>query len=176
MALFRSPVHVGGVKFRPINQGLTELAATIELPAGTVLTTSDTLRFFQVGSGVAIHELLVHCDELDTGTNTLTLNVGFLSHNTGVTASNATAYASAATIGQAGGTVRYEPLVAAPAANYTVQIVPAANANANAVGGGAKKITLTATLGPARAPVGILADYGSGNGGAYDFGRADPTV
>lgn len=176
MALFRSPVHIGGVKFRPIKQGLAEIAATVEIPASFVLTTADTLRFFQVGANVAIRDLVLKTDELDTGTNTLTLNVGFLSHNTGVTASNATAYAAAATVGQAGGAVRYEPTIAAPAANYTVQVVPAANANANAAGGGAKRLTMVATLEAARAPTGILTDFGSGNGGAYDHGRVDPSV
>jgi hypothetical protein len=72
--------------------------------------------------------------------------------------------------------VRYEPTIATPAANYTVQIVPAANANANAAGGGIKKISVTAVIGPATVQTGLLPDDGSGSGGAYDFGRADPSV
>lgn len=176
MAIFRSPAHVGGVKFRAVREGLTEIVSTIALPAGTLLTTADALRFFQIGANTQIHSLTLATDELDTGTNTLTLNVGFLSHNTGVTASNATAYAAAATVGQAGGVVRYEPTIATPAANYTVQVVPAANANANAAGTGIKRVTLAAVIGPARVNTGLLPDDGAGGGGFYDFGRADPTV
>lgn len=167
---FRSIAHLGGVKFRPLKDGLTEVAATITLPDGYVLTTADRLRFLQLGANVAVHELTVRSDELDTGTNTLTLNVGFESQNTGVQASNATAYAAAATIGQAGGTVRYEPTVAAPLANYTLTIAPAANANANT---GVKRITVTAVIGPANVQSGLIGD---GLGAAYDHGRPNPSV
>lgn len=169
MAIFRSKAHLDGVKFRPIEQGLTELVATAYIPAGAVLTTSDAIRLAQFGAGTRIHALTVTTDELDTGTNTLTLNVGFLSHNTGAQASNATAYASAATVAQAGGTVRYEPVIATPTANYTLQIVPAANANANTAAGGVKKVTITAVFGPESTPAGLLEQ-------PYDFGRADPAV
>lgn len=176
MSVLRSPVHVGGVKFRATKMGTTEVGATITLPAGFLLTTANTLRFLQVGANTKVVSLNLSMPELDTGTNTLTLNVGFLSHNTGAQNSNATAYATAATVGQAGGEVRYEPVIAAPLANYTIQIVPAANANANAVGGGAKRISLLATLAPADFERGLIADPVDGSGGFYDHGRANPVV
>lgn len=167
MSLFRSAAHIGGVKYRPLKEGLTEISATITLPADHVLTTANTLRFFQFGANTRIHEIGIATDDLDTGgIPALTLNVGFLSHNPAVTASNPTAYAAASTIGQTGGFVRIEPTVATPAANYTLQIVPAANASANT---GVKRITATAVIGPERAREGLLAD-------GYRFGRAAPAV
>lgn len=167
MSLFRSSAHVGGVKYRPLKEGLTEVVSTITLPADHVLATTNTLRFFQFGANTRIHEIGIATDDLDTGgVPALTLNVGFLSHNPAVTASNPTAYAAASTIGQTGGFVRLEPTVATPAANYTLQIVPAAAASANV---GVKRVTVTAVIGPERGREGLLAN-------GYRFGRATPAV
>jgi hypothetical protein len=167
---FRSAVHEGGNKFRPLGFAPFEISATIDIPAGRILGTSDRLRFFALGANTQIIELTITTNELDTGTNTLTLNAGFESHNTGVTASNLTAYASASTVGQAGGTARFEPTTAAPAAAYTVTVSPQAAANAMATAG---RITVHAVAVAASLPVGLL---GSGLGNAYDHGRTNPTV
>lgn len=170
---FRSPSHLGGVKYRALSEAPFEISATIDIPAGRQLLTSDRLRFFQLGANYQVTELTITCDDLDSnGTPTLTLNAGFESHNTGVTASNLTAYASASTVGQAGGTARFEPTTAAPAANYTVTVSPQAQAATAAVA--ATRMTVTAIVVPSRAnSVPLL---GSGLGNAYDHGRANPTV
>lgn len=169
---FRSPAHLGGVRFRPLSERPFEITSTIEIPAGYALTTADRLRFFQLGAGTQVVELIIRADDLDANaTPTLTLNAGFSSHNTGQQASNLTAYASASTVGQAGGTVRFEPVVAAPLANYTLTLSPQAGAaTAQAT---PTRITVTARcIGP-HVPVGLL---GSGLGAAYDYGRPNPTV
>jgi hypothetical protein len=162
---FRSAAHLGGVAFRPLKDGLTEISATITLPDGYVLGTADRLRFFRLGANTQVHELSIRADELDTGTNTLTLNVGYEGQSPLLTA-----YASASTVGQAGGIARLEPTVATPAFNYTVTVSPAAAANANV---GVKRITATAVIGPANVPTGLLGDR---VGAAYDHGRPNPAV
>lgn len=169
---FRSPAHLGGVRFRPLSERPFEITSTIEIPAGRALTTADRLRFFQFGAGTQVVELTIRADDLDANaTPTLTLNAGFESQNTGQQASNLTAYASASTVGQAGGTVRFEPVVAAPLVNYTLTLSPQAGAaTAQAT---PTRITVTARcIGP-HVPVGLL---GSGLGAAYDYGRPNPTV
>jgi hypothetical protein len=170
---FRSPAHVGGVRHRALAEAPFEISATIDLPAGRGLVTADRLRFFQIGAGYQVAELTISTDDLDAnGTPTLTLNAGFESHNTGAQASNLTAFASASTIGQAGGVARFEPVVAAPVANYTVTLSPqAAAATAPA---GATRITVTAVVVPARANA--IPSLGNANGAAYDYGRPNVTV
>ena len=169
---FRSPAHLGGVKFRPVADRTFEITSTIEIPAGRALTTADRLRFFQFGAGTQVVELFIRSDDLDAnGTPTVTLNAGFESQNVPVQASNLTAYASASTSGQAGGTARFEPVVAAPLANYTLTISPqAAVATAQST---PTRITVTAKVVGPNVPVGLL---GSGLGAAYDHGRANPAV
>lgn len=170
---FRSPAHLGGNTFRAVSEAPFEISATIDLPAGRALTTSDRLRFFEIGANHQVVELILVCDDLDSaGSPALTLNAGFESHNTGVTASNLTAYASASTIGQAGGTARFEPTTAAPAANYTVTVSP--QAGAGAAPAGATRITVHAVVVPVRAN--SIPALGAGLGLAYDHGRANPTV
>ena len=170
---FRSPAHLGGNTFRAVNEGPFEISATIDLPAGRALTTADRLRFFEIGAHHQVVELIVSTDDLDSaGTPALTLNAGFESHNTGVTASNLTAFASASTVGQAGGTARFEPTTAAPAANYTVTLSP--QVGAGAAPAGATRVTVTAVVVPVRANAVQL--LGAGLGAAYDHGRPNPTV
>jgi len=170
---FRSPSHVGGVRHRAINEAPFEISATIDLPAGRGLVPADRLRFFQIGAGYQVTELTINTDDLDaSGTPTITLNAGFESHNTGAQASNLTAFAAASTVGQAGGTARFEPTGAAPVVNYTVTLSPQAGAaTAPAV---PTRITVTAIVVPARANA--IPSLGNANGAAYDHGRPNPTV
>lgn len=170
---FRSPAHLGGNTFRAVSEAPFEISATIDLPAGRALTTADRLRFFELGANHQVVELIVSTDDLDAnGTPTITLNAGFESHNTGVTASNLTAFASASTVGQAGGTARFEPTTAAPGATYTVTLSP--QAGAATAPAGATRVTVTAVVVPVRANAVPL--LGAGLGNAYDHGRPNPTV
>jgi hypothetical protein len=170
---FRSPAHLGGVTYRATTEAPFEISATIDIPAGVGLTTADRLRFFEIGANHRILELTVDTDDLDSNASpTITLNAGFESHNTGVTATNLTAYASASTIGQAGGTARFEPVLAAPGATYTVTLSPQAGAATAPVG--ATRVTVTAVVVPVRANTAPL--LGSGLGNAYDHGRPNPAV
>lgn len=170
---FRSPAHLGGNAFRAVSEAPFEISATIDLPAGRALTTADRLRFFELGANHQVVELIVSTDDLDAnGVPTITLNAGFESHNTGVTASNLTAFASASTVGQAGGTARFEPTTAAPGANYTVTLSP--QAGAATAPAGATRVTVMAVVVPVRANLAPL--LGTGLGAAYDHGRPNPTV
>lgn len=170
---FRSPAHLGGNTFRAVSEAPFELSATIDIPAGRALTTADRLRFFEIGANHQVVELTVTTDDLDAnGVPTITLNAGFESHNTGVTASNLTAFASASTVGQAGGTAHFEPTIAAPAANYTVTLSP--QAGAATAPAGATRVTVTAVVVPVRANAVPL--LGAGLGAAYDHGRPNPAV
>lgn len=162
---FRSPAHLGGVVFRPVRDGFTDIVATITLPAGHVLGTADRLRFFRLAAGTQVHELTVRTDELDTGTDTLTLNVGYEGQTPLLTA-----YATASVAGRVAGVTRFEPVVATPAFPYTVTISPGAAANANV---GVKQITVSAVIGPVTTPTGLLGDR---VGAAYDHGRPNPVV
>lgn len=169
---FRSPAHLGGVKFRRTQDAPFELVTTIEIPANRALATTDRLRLFQLGAGTQVIELTIRTDKLDTaGVPAITLNAGFESHNTAVQASNLTAYASASTVGQAGGTAKFDPVTAAPLADYTLTVSPGAAAGAAATVD--TRLTVAAKVVGPNVPTGLL---GSGLGAAYDHGRADPVV
>jgi hypothetical protein len=125
---------------------------TVDIPAA--LTTNDEVRALRVPAGNTICGLQFFTGDLDTGSNTLTVNVGWKSvsgdaitvrtpSGSSTAASNATAFGAAltdfqtaSTVGGAGKKLAFEPISFND--DVWITLVPAANANAMAA---AKTVT-----------------------------------
>jgi hypothetical protein len=159
MANFYSHAYLGGNIFRTVGEQDADIAATVQIPAGYSLTTSDKLYFFRVGANHSIDNVKVRFDALDRAqTPTLTVDVGY---EVDLGTDDPNAFVAASTLGRAGGQIQVEnggddPFAVGALAPLTevahVIAVPAANA-ATAAGSGAvgpaedaQGITVTAKL------------------------------
>ena len=106
MANFYSHAYLGGNIFRTVGEQDADIAATIELPAGYVLQTTDKLYFFRVGANHSIDHIKVRTEALDNAqTPTLTLDVGY---EVDVGTDDDNAFVAASTLARAGGQVQVE--------------------------------------------------------------------
>lgn len=106
MATFYSPAYLGGNKFRTIGDQPAEITATVEIPAGYSLQTTDKLYFFKIGEDHSIDEVTVRFGALDNAqTATLTMDVGY---EAAVATDDPNAFVAASTSARAGGQVRVE--------------------------------------------------------------------
>ena len=80
MATFRSDIHRKKVRVRGSHYGLKETAsATVRLPIGTVLATSDTIKFFIIGGQTVIHRISLLADQdFDPSNTGLLVSLGWL--------------------------------------------------------------------------------------------------
>lgn len=99
MATYQSKAFVGGVPFRPTEEGVFTVASSILIPNGTALAVNDVFKFFKIGADVRILELTLLVDDLDTGT-TAVLDVGYAA---AVAADVPDFFLDGSTIGQTGG-------------------------------------------------------------------------
>ena len=104
MATFKSNAYIGGVPFRPTEDGPFQIASTILIPNGKALALNDVLKFFKIGANVRILDVTLMVDDLDTG-ETNTLVVGY---SAAVAVDVPDFFIDGSTIGQAGGVVRVE--------------------------------------------------------------------
>lgn len=137
MATFKSKAYIGGVPFRPTEEGPFEVTASILVPSGTAIAAADVFKFMDIGANVSVQEVTLRVDDLDTGA-AMTINAGLDYY--GATTDVPAAFLSASTAGQAGGQVRVEnggsnpfagggllPLPAKATVTATVAVAPAGN-------------------------------------------------
>lgn len=105
MATFKSKAFIGGVPFRPTEEGPFEVTATILVPSGTLIAANDVFKFMKLGADVDVREVTLRTDDLDTATG-ITLHCGV--DYAGATTDDPDAFMASSTIGQTGGSVRVE--------------------------------------------------------------------
>jgi hypothetical protein len=106
MANFYSHAYLGGNIFRTVGEQDADIAATVQIPAGYALTTSDKLYFYRVGANHSIDEVKARFDALDNAqTPTLTVDVGY---EVDVGTDDPNAFIAASTLGRAGGQIQVE--------------------------------------------------------------------
>lgn len=106
MAIYQSAAYMGGAVFRTLGDQPAEITASVEIPAGVRLLTTDKLYFFRVGEGHAINEVQIRFEALDNAqTPTLTMDVGY---EAAVAADDRDAFLVASTLGRAGGAAQVE--------------------------------------------------------------------
>jgi hypothetical protein len=105
MATFKSKAFIGGVPFRPTEEGPFEVTASILVPNGTAIAANDVFKFMLLGADVDVREVTFRCDDLDTATG-ITLHGGV--DYAGGTTDDPDAFFASSTIGQTGGQVRVE--------------------------------------------------------------------
>jgi hypothetical protein len=106
MATFNSNAYNGGAIFRVLGDQPAEITATIEVPEGHRLLTTDVLNAFRIGADHSIDEITARFSALDRAqAPTLTLDVGYL---VAVGTDDQNAFIAASTVGRAGGQVRVE--------------------------------------------------------------------
>ena len=103
-----------------------------------ILTTADAVVALEVPAGVELNTLRFRSGDMDTGTGTLTMNIGYRSKMAGgALAANATYFAAASTA-FAAATTTWQELVFAPIKfNEPVEIVLVPAVAANALGASA---------------------------------------
>lgn len=102
------------------------------------LTTADAIVALEVPAGVRLETLRFRSGDMDTGTASLTMNIGYRSKLPGgALAANATYFASASTAFQAATTTWQELVFAAIKFDEPVEIVMVPAANGNALGASA---------------------------------------
>lgn len=99
MATYQSKAYVGGVPFRPTEEGVFTVTSSILIPNGTALALNDVFKFFKIGADVRVLELTLLVDDLDTGTSAV-LDVGY---SAAVAADVPDFFLDGSTIGQTGG-------------------------------------------------------------------------
>jgi hypothetical protein len=139
MAIFNSNAYNGGAIFRVLGDQPAEITATIEVPAGYRLLTTDVLNAFRIGADHSIDEITARFSALDRAqAPALTLNVGYLVE---AGTDDNDAFIAASTVGRAGGQVHVEnggddPFAVGALAPLNevadVVVIPAAAANATA--------------------------------------------
>lgn len=100
MATYKSKAYIGGVPFRPTEEGVFTVASSILIPNGTALALNDVFKFFKIGADVRVLELTLLVDDLDTGSAAV-LDVGY---SAAVAADVSDFFLDGSTIGQTGGT------------------------------------------------------------------------
>jgi hypothetical protein len=106
MANFYSHAYLGGNIFRTVGEQDADIAATVEIPAGYVLQTTDKMYFFRIGANHSIDHIKVRVGALDSAqTPTLTLDVGY---EVDVGTDDDNAFVSASTLARAGGQIQVE--------------------------------------------------------------------
>ena len=80
--------YVKGAKPMPVGQGPELLSVNAEIDLTAALAASDVLEFCDIPEGHVPVDCKLHTDDLDTGTGTITLDLGIL--NTGKTAVDTT--------------------------------------------------------------------------------------
>jgi hypothetical protein len=101
MATFKSQAYIGGVPFRPTEDGKFNIMATILVPSGTPIAANDVFKFFKLGANVRILEVTLTTTDLDSGA-AITLHAGY---SAAVATDDPDAFVASSTIGQAGGIV-----------------------------------------------------------------------
>ena len=142
MATYQSSAYLNANIFRTVGDQPAEITATVEIPAGKRLLTTDKLYLFKVGADHTVQEVVVTFDGLDLAqTPTLTMDVGY---EAAVATDDPNAFVAASTLARAGGTIQVEnggddpfALGALAALGETIDIVaiPAASAAAAAGSG-----------------------------------------
>lgn len=99
MATYKSKAYIGGVPFRPTEEGVFTVAQSILIPNGTALALNDVFKFFKLGADVRVLELTLIVDDLDTGSSAI-LDVGY---SAAVAADVPDFFLDGSTIGQTGG-------------------------------------------------------------------------
>lgn len=142
MAIFKSRAYLGGNVFRTLADQPAEISATIEIPAGYRLLTTDKLFAFKIGAGHAIADVRVRFGGLDLAqTPTLTANVGY---EAAIAVDDPDAFVAASTLARLGGTAVVENggspafavgLLAPLTEEIDILVTPAASAAAAAGSG-----------------------------------------
>lgn len=157
MATFYSHAYLNGNIFRTVGEQDFDLAASVELPAGYVLQTTDKLYIARVGANHSVDNVKLRVEDLDNAqTPTLTLDVGY---EVDVGTDDPNAFIAASTLGQTGGQVQVEnggddpfavgalaPLTEVMHIYVSPAVAAAAAAGSGSLGTGATAKTVTVTI------------------------------
>jgi hypothetical protein len=157
MASFYSHAYLGGNIFRTVGEQDFDLAASVELPAGYVLQTTDKLYIARIGANHSVDHVKARFEALDNAqTPTLTLHVGY---EVDVGTDDPDAFVASSTLGRAGGQVQVEnggddpfavgalaPLTEVMHIFVSPAIAAAAAAGSGSLGTGATAKTVTVTV------------------------------
>ena len=106
MATFQSSAYLNANIFRTVGDQPAEITATVEIPAGKRLLTTDKLYLFKVGADHSVDEVVVRFGGLDLAqTPTLTMDVGY---EAAVAVDDPNAFVAASTLARTGGQVQVE--------------------------------------------------------------------
>lgn len=159
MATYKSSAYLNANIFRTVGDQPAEVTATVEIPAGKRLLTTDKLYLFKLGADHSVDEVVVRFGGLDLAqTPTLTMDVGY---EAAVATDDPNAFVAASTLARAGGQIQVENggddpfavgALAPIAETIDIVAIPAASAAAAAgsgsLGPGAENgfITVTAKI------------------------------
>ncbi len=163
MATYNAEAYRKGIVYRPVSEeGPASVTATVKVPAGVAISTSDIFNFFKIGANVVVQELTLTAYGVNgSGTATGIFDGAAGTVNIG-NDSSATAYVSASTALQSAvnSSIRAEPsTVAASTATRTIRVALANAGTQTTADDFDRYLTLTATLLPQRQPVTSQVPY-----------------